>query len=474
MDDAFLQQLTSLGGLTRTQVNVGHSNALAAHKDFKSLIIHRRLPDHGWTDAQIQLLLHLLSLLDTNHPQALQQQNTTTRWVGMGEREGRVYSSLVQQRCYGLSHGMGRSGDIGEAQPKAAGSSVLVQLTTKLVMDVIQRACGLTSMKHALAVPLCTGMSLQLVLQSMQLERPHKRKVLWSRIDQKSGFKSMMGLECIVVPTKMEGDQVITNLEALQAALEEHGDEVLAIMTTTSCFVPRVRDQVDEVAKLCQEHDVFHVINNAYGLQCPTVSKLINRGCTLGRVDAVISSMDKNFLVPVGGAIILSPHAERIQRTGKAYAGRASSAPLVDLFSTLLSMGLHGYQGLLAERQRLIETFPTRLNEVAEKHGERLLVTPLNSISYGITLSGSNVSRLGAMLFSRCVSGTRVVPRGSTKTIGSHTFENFGSSTDEFHTAYLTAACALGCTENEVDEFLKRLDKTLKEFKKKQSTSSEN
>jgi arylsulfatase len=47
-------------------------------------------------------------------------------------------------------------------------------------------------------------------------------------------------------------------------------------------------------------HDVAHVINNAYGLQCKKTSKLINRACAVGRVDAVVCSTDKNFLVPVG------------------------------------------------------------------------------------------------------------------------------------------------------------------------------
>lgn len=41
--------------------------------------------------------------------------------VGMGEREGRVYSSIVSRRHFGLMHGVGRSGDLMNEQPKAAG-----------------------------------------------------------------------------------------------------------------------------------------------------------------------------------------------------------------------------------------------------------------------------------------------------------------------------------------------------------------
>lgn len=35
-------------------------------------------------------------------------------------------------------HGIGRSGDITEVQPKAAGSSIIAKLTTKMVLSLIQ------------------------------------------------------------------------------------------------------------------------------------------------------------------------------------------------------------------------------------------------------------------------------------------------------------------------------------------------
>ena len=45
-------------------------------------------------------------------------------------------------------------------------------------------------------------------------------------------------------------------------------------------------------------------------------------------------------------------------------------------------------------------------------------------------------------------------------------FTNYGSHADAYPTAYFTAACALGAREADVDLFLKRLDKTLKDWKK--------
>ena len=307
-------------GIPKTHATVGLTNLIASTKQYKSLFIHRRLPDCAWSDVQIQSLLFLFSTLDTNN-KILATGGTNgadkdSRWCGVGEREGRVYSSLVAQRHFGLSHGMGRSGDITEPQPKAAGSSVLVKLTLLLTLDALRRGSKLDSKgpaAHGILLPLCTGMSMSLLLSSIRAaaeEKPEgdngattrKDIVLWSRIDQKSCFKAIhsAGLVCVVVPTKLDNDEVVTDIDAMEAALNEHGKRILAVITTTSCFAPRVPDAVDKVAKVCKAFDVYHVINNAYGLQCSKTSKLINRACVVGRVDAIVCSTDKNFLVPVG------------------------------------------------------------------------------------------------------------------------------------------------------------------------------
>jgi len=281
---------------------------VASTKQYRSLFVNRRLNDAGWSDVQIQSLLFLLSTLDTNNKAVTSgDMSVESRWCGVGEREGRVYSSLVAHRHFGLSHGMGRSGDITEPQPKAVGSSALVKLTLLLVLDIVRRGSGLNPKgpaAHGILLPLCTGMTMSLVLSCIRESEDDQNKtiVLWSRIDQKSCFKAITsaGLTCVVVPTKVDGDAVVTDLAAMQLAIQEHHGKILAIITTSSCFAPRVPDQVDKVAKLCTESKIHHIINNAYGLQCPETCKLINRACVLGRVDAIISSTDKNFLVPIG------------------------------------------------------------------------------------------------------------------------------------------------------------------------------
>lgn len=476
--------------IAKTHATVGLSNLIASNKAYKSLFVNRRLPEDGWSDVQIQSFLFLIATLDTNNKGDTAGQ--CQRWCGVGEREGRVYSSLVAHRHYGLSHGMGRSGDITEPQPKAAGSSVMVKLTLLLVMDAMRRGSGLdgaSAAAHGIVLPMCTGMSMSLVLAS--LRRKGRDIVLWSRIDQKSCYKAILtaGLECLVVPTKVDGMQVVTDVEAMEELLVQHRGRVLAVITTTSCFAPRVPDKVDLVAKLCAREDVAHIINNAYGLQCEKTSKLINRACAVGRVDAIVCSTDKNFMVPVGGAVVVSPNESVIHAVGKVYAGRASSSPVVDLFITLLSMGLKGYKQLLRERQDMLEHFTTRLSEVASRYDEKLLECPSNTISFAITLDnmvrpcdaneeekdylsavGKEISYFGSMLFSRCVSGTRAIPRAQLNIMSGQAFVGFGSSTDNYPHAYMTAACAIGVTRPEVDEFFSRLDKSMKEFKKKKGT----
>jgi O-phosphoseryl-tRNA(Sec) selenium transferase len=529
MDNHKLQELlTSSLSIPSNHITLGITNLLHQSKLLSILIQHKKIPHEPLTDLQIQSILLTLSTLDTNREFTLNHLHSvsnTERWVGVGEREGRIYSSLVSSRNFGLGHGMGRSGDIMEPQPKAVGSSIMVQLTKYMVLDCMRRGSGLRGdvddgkcpARHGIVLPLCTGMSMALVLSSLkrnvysvkekeQEEGDYNNKnnnggkkgerrnvVLWSRIDQKTCYKAVLsaGFECVVVPTRVDGDMVVTDMEAMRHNLEKkYKDRVLAVISTTSCFAPRVPDDIDEIGKLCQMENVAHVINNAYGLQCQKVIvKLINRACVVGRVDAIVCSTDKNFLVPVGGAIVISPREAVIQRVGQVYAGRASSAPILDLFITLLSMGLSGYKKLLHQRQELVKEFDKRMQQVAEKYGERRLDCPKNTISFGITLNrlcpkddddGDMVGKksttmtpslFGSMLFTRCVSGTRVVSKdsgggggGGIKVIEGQEFRGFGSSTDEYPHSYLTAACAIGLTRDEMNEFFTRLDRCFKDF----------
>lgn len=74
--------------------------------------------------------------------------------------------------------------------------------------------------------------------------------VLWPRIDQKSCLKAILtaGLTPIPLPLAQDGDELRTDVEGLRAQLEELGGprRVLCVLSTTSCFAPRVPDAVSE------------------------------------------------------------------------------------------------------------------------------------------------------------------------------------------------------------------------------------
>lgn len=215
-------------------------------------------------------------------------------------------------------------------------------------------------------------------------------------------------------------------------------------------------------------------------------------------MDAVVQSTDKNFLVPVGGAVVVSCASDKTpltDRVRKAYPGRASIAPSLDVLITLLALGESGWRAKLAEREENFEYMKQCLTITAGKVGERLLATPGNPISMAVTLSKlqgdlrliagesgddanddsnekekqreTSVSFFGSMLFSRAVSGTRVVVPGKTQEVGGHTFVGFGASCDNYPVPYFTAAAALGVTRSDVDVFCARLEKVFAEFRKK-------
>lgn len=230
--------------------------------------------------------------------------------VGVGEREARVASSLVAKRHYRMAHGIGRSGEVNAEQPKAAGSSLLLKLTKALAGDAL-RLAGLHDLGPLLVLPLATGMALTLTLLGLrQTLLSSAQYVLWSRIDQKTCLKciSAAGFTPVVVPLSLNGDQLETDIQAIKDKVSELGaGNIACVLTTTSCFAPRAADDIVGVAKLCQEQNIPHIINNAYGVQSAALCAMVTSAWRKGRVDAIIQSTDKNFMVPVGGAIIAAP-----------------------------------------------------------------------------------------------------------------------------------------------------------------------
>ena len=184
-----------------------------------------------------------------------------------------------------------------------------------------------------------------------------RRYVIWPRIDQKTCLKAVIAAnlevwtfipsvdqhavrlgvppltlqhspvgQIVVVENVLEGDELRTDLESIQQHIARLGaDAVVCVLTTTSCFAPRRSDSIVEVAKLCAATGVGHIVNNAYGVQVQTASQhcpsmhgvhlgawtrintctwqsaglcaLVTSAWRKGRVDAVVQSTDKNFMV---------------------------------------------------------------------------------------------------------------------------------------------------------------------------------
>lgn len=103
----------------------------------------------------------------------------------------------------------------------------------------------------------------------------------------------------------------------------------------------------------------------------------------MGRIDAVVQSTDKNFMVPVGGAIVACFDESVIEKISKSYPGRASASQSVDLLITLLSMGVDGYKNLIKERKDCFVYLKDELHKIAMKYDEHVLHTPNNPISIG-------------------------------------------------------------------------------------------
>eukprot|EP00892_Ulva_mutabilis_P011597 jgi/Ulvmu1/880/UM100_0033.1 len=159
--------------------------------------------------------------------------------------------------------------------------------------------------------------------------------------------------------------------------------------------------QVEAVAKLCLAHGIPHVVNNAYGVQSAALCARVSRACRVGRVDVLVQSTDKNFLVPVGGAVAALPRAPRAAEGGGSppeyegvvfrdmaarYPGRAAASAHVDLMITLLHLGQQGWERVLAEREEMYAYLKAQMEVAAADLGERLLHTPQNPISIAMTV----------------------------------------------------------------------------------------
>mmetsp|Transcript_41859 Transcript_41859/g.30127 ORF Transcript_41859/g.30127 Transcript_41859/m.30127 type:complete len:105 (+) Transcript_41859:209-523(+) len=88
--------------------------------------------------------------------------------TGVGEREGRIFSSIVKDKNFFLGHGIGRSGDVNALQPKAVGSSLIVKLTKAMTLNIFKKIMGLSCINDLIILPFATGMSITITLLTLK------------------------------------------------------------------------------------------------------------------------------------------------------------------------------------------------------------------------------------------------------------------------------------------------------------------
>ena len=307
---------------------------------------------------------------------------------------------------------------------------------------------------------------MTLCLLTLKKQRAQSRYVLWSRIDQKSCFKSILtaNLEPIIIEQKEHESYLRTDLSEFEKQIARvKPDEICCVISTTSCFAPRAIDDIAGLSRLCQTHGIPHLINNAYGLQSTKISHEIEQAKRAdGRIDFIVQSTDKNFLVPVGGSIVLTYERKLADELAQTYPGRASITPTMDLFITLLSMGRTGLLDLIHTRKRLFNLFYEKLDQWTRENDECILSSKhFSPISIAISLKhvpNERLTELGSMLFTRRISGARVVKLGVKQSIEMHAFDNYGSHSSHSQNSYLTIAASIGIEETDLVIFMKKFD----------------
>jgi O-phospho-L-seryl-tRNASec:L-selenocysteinyl-tRNA synthase len=125
------------------------------------------------------------------------------------------------------------------------------------------------------------GMTLSFL--TLRILKPNAKYIIWSRIDQKTCFKCIItsGFIPIIIDPIIKKNtennnnnnyELITNIEKITTKINELGKEnILCIFSTTSCFAPRNYDDIESLSLICKENNIFHVVNNAYGIQCTKI-----------------------------------------------------------------------------------------------------------------------------------------------------------------------------------------------------------
>lgn len=271
-------------------------------------------------------------------------------------------------------------------------------------------------------LPYATGMCLSTCLLYTKKEREKSEYVIVSRIDHKTCYKCIdfCALKYLVVDMVYKDEELFTNLNEIERLIQTYGEKICCVMSVTSSYAPRNSDDIVKIAHICKRYNVPHIINNAFGLQCNYLCKEIQK-CfeSKGRVDFVVQSCDKNFLVPVNGGIVFSSDKKKMKELKKHYPGRTPVHAYLDLFITLLELGKKKILNLRKEREENFSWLQEKVSTLCSKYNLTLIKASKNKISMAINLNElynichilnpKSITLLGSLLFYRNVTGHRVI-----------------------------------------------------------------
>ncbi|MBD3188193.1 O-phosphoseryl-tRNA(Sec) selenium transferase [Candidatus Bathyarchaeota archaeon] len=411
-------------------------------KPLWTLFDQRQVPMDGWSDEQVEILFKILARMDTDKDE---------KAARVGEREGRTPSGYVLSLAEGFAHGIGRSGNIAAMQPKAPGGSILNLMADRLANSLLKQV-GLPRVKASIVFPVATGMSIASCLAAIHgnwvrkdKHNPWKRgEVIVPRLDHRSPLKGIRfsGFTPRIVEGELDGHGVVVPLEHIQEAI---GPGTGAILSTTAFFPPRQPDCIKKIAKLCADEGIPHVVNNSYGIQSTRYLALLRGAIDAGRIDYIVQSTDKNFLTPVGGAVVTSPSKEKIQALSRVYAGRASAQPILQFMASVLILGISGYKKLMEQQVAHRDYLEEEVGRIASRAGQHLLDVD-NPIAVAMSVNGLSKD-LGGKLYTLRVTGPKVIFPG-----------DFGSCIDDYPEPYLTLNAGIGARNEDFERLIGKLE----------------
>ena len=409
-------------------------------KEIEEILNHRAIPKNGLDDEKIKLFLKLLSLMDTDKD---------PKSIRIGEREGRLSSKIQEELVSGFCHGVGRSGNLTDPQPKAPGASVMYGLTNSILKSFLKNL-GLNV--YSIATPVATGMSIALCLSAAR-KKYNSNVVVYPYAAHKSPIKavSFAGLRMRLVETKLYEDAVKVDVGDIEDAIKKEikSNNNPCVLSTLTFFPPREGDDIEEIAKICDEYNIPHIINGAYAIQNKFYINKLNKAFKY-RVDAVVSSSDKNLLTPIGGGIIYSKDREFLNEISLCYPGRACATPIVNILVSMLSLGLNKYLELMKQQRESRKLLGNLSMELAEKTNNKVLNIK-NPISLCITVDSDPVEIAGK-LYNLRITGPR----------GVRTSDKFGNCyLGNYPYSYIVMNAAIGVKNEDIIVAVEKLENIL-------------